>query len=215
MLRSSIVLYVASCLEFSASFLSAQPARATIREYQRVFPTYAFGDPNPIPVVGRVYPYFRFDGFTHRAEQRNWKVVELENQYLRVMILPEIGGKIWDAVDKRSNRSFIYFNHTVKFRDVAMRGPWTSGGIEPNYGIIGHTPNCFTPVDYLVRRNADGSASCFIGVLDLLTRSNWRLEINLPAGQACFTTRSFWHNGSGLDEPYYTWMNVGIKAAGN
>jgi len=215
MLRSSIVLYVASCLEFSASFLSAQPARATIREYQRVFPTYPFSDPNPIPVVGRIYPYFRFDGFTHRAERREWKVVELENQYLRVMILPEIGGKIWNAIDKRSNRSFIYFNHTVKFRDVAMRGPWTSGGIEPNYGIIGHTPNVATPVDYITRVNADGSVSCIIGTLDLLTRTSWRLQIRLGRDDAMFSTTSFWYNASPLEQPYYTWMNVGIKVAGN
>jgi len=77
-------------------------------------------------------------------------------------------------------------------------------------------PTVFSPVDYLVRRNARRPAqAALLGVLDLLTRTTWRLEINLPAGQACFTTRSFWHNGSGLDEPYYTWMNVGIKSAGN
>src|SRR3982751_4891187 len=157
MLRSSSTLALAVSMAVAASALPAQSSRATAREYRRVFPTYPFSDPNPIPVVGRIYPYFRFDGFTHRAQQRAWKVVELENQYLRVMILPEIGGKIWNAVDKRSNRSFIYFNHTVKFRDVAMRGPWTSGGIEPNYGIIGHTPNVAAPVDYVTRTNADGS----------------------------------------------------------
>ena len=124
-------------------------------------------------------------------------------------------GKVWAAIEKTTGKSFIYFNQVVKFRDVAMRGPWTSGGMEANYGIMGHTPNCFSPVDYLARRNPDGSASCIIGVLDLLTRSTWRLEINLPADQAVFTTRSLWHNGSGIDQPYYTWMNVGIKAAGN
>ena len=142
-------------------------------------------------------------------------MVELSNDYLQLLILPEIGGKVWAAIDKTTGKPFIYFNHVVKFRDVSMRGPWTSGGIEANYGIIGHTPNCFSPVDYLVRRNPDGSASCIIGTLDLLTRTTWRLEINLPADQACFSTRSFWHNASPLDQPYYTWMNVGIKSAGN
>ena len=169
--RPSIPLAFAVLTTLAASVLPAQSSRATVREYQRVFPTYPFGDPSPIPVVGRIYPYFRFDGFTHRAEQRGWKVVELENEHLRVMILPEIGGKIWNAVDKRSNRSFIYFNQTVKFRDVAMRGPWTSGGIEANYGIFGHTTNVATPVDYVTRTNADGSVSCIIGALDLLTRT--------------------------------------------
>src|SRR5581483_10114235 len=193
---------------------SAQNA-ATIREYKKVFTTYPYSDPNPIPVVGKIYPYYRYDMYTDRPVNREWTVVELENDYIRVMILPEIGGKIWAAIEKATGKPFIYYNHVVKFRDIAMRGPWTSGGIEANYGIIGHTPNCATPVDYLVRKNQDGSVSCFIGVLDLLTRTPWRLEINLPADKAYFTTSSFWYNATPLDEPYYTWMNAGIKAAGN
>jgi tetratricopeptide (TPR) repeat protein len=95
-----------------------------------------------------------------------------------------------------------------------MRGPWTSGGIEPNYGIIGHTPNCATPVDYTTRVGPDG-ASVTIGVLDLLTRTPWRLVITLPHDKAYFTTTSVWHNQSPIEQPYYTWMNTGIKAAGN
>ena len=188
---------------------------ATVREYRRAFLTYPFSDPDPIPHAGRFYPYFRFDGFTDRAEEREWTVVELENAWIRVTVLPEIGGKIWSAVEKSTGKGFLYGNQVVKFRDVAMRGPWTSGGIEANYGIIGHTPNCATPVDYVTRQNPDGSASVVIGVLDLLTRTPWRLEIAVPADKAYFTTTSLWHNATPLEQPYYTWMNAGIKAAGN
>ena len=190
-------------------------AKTVVKEYDRVFTTYPYSDPDPVPNMSRFYPYFRYDGFTDKPIQKKWKVVELSNDYVQLLILPEIGGKVWAAIDKTTGKPFIYFNHAVKFRDVSMRGPWTSGGIEANYGIIGHTPNCFSPVDYVVRRNADGGASCIIGTLDLLTRTTWRLEIKLPAGQACFSTRSFWHNASPLDQAYYTWMNVGIKSAGN
>ena len=192
----------------------AAPPAATVREYLREFTTYPFSDPNPIPVVGRIYPYFRFDGFAKTGERRRWKVVELENEYLRVQILPEIGGKIWNAVEKRTGRSFIYDNQVVKFRDVAMRGPWTSGGIEANYGIIGHTPNVATPVDYLTRTNPDGSVSCIIGAHDLLTRTPWRLEIRLGANEAMFTTTSSWINSSPLEQPYYSWMNAAIPVTG-
>ncbi len=188
---------------------------AVIHEYSKTFPTYPFSDPDPIPAFTKIYPYYRYDGFTDKPVQKAWKVVELENDYIRLMILPEIGGKIWSAIEKSSGRSFIYYNHAVKFRDVAMRGPWTSGGIEANYGIIGHTPNCATPVDYITKKNDDGSVSCIIGVLDLLTRTNWRMEINLPKDKAYFTTRSFWYNSTPLEEPYYHWMNTGLKAAGN
>ncbi len=187
---------------------------ASVREYRKVIRTYPFSDPNPIAAPGRIYPYYRFDGFTDTPVDREWTVIELENRYLKVTVLPEIGGKIWSAVEKSTGRSFIYDNHVVKFRDVAMRGPWTSGGIEPNYGIIGHTPNCATPVDYTLAARPDGSAAVVIGVLDLLTRTPWRLEIVLPADGAYFTTRSWWYNATPLEQPYYTWMNAGIKAAG-
>lgn len=205
-----------------ASFLLAIPLLsfsqnnpATVREYTKTFVTYPFSDPNPVPVVGLIYPYYRFDMFTDKPSNKEWKVVELENDYLKVMILPEIGGKIWAAIEKSTGKSFIYYNHVVKFRDIAMRGPWTSGGIEPNYGIIGHTPNCATPVDYVTMKNDDGSVSCVIGVLDLLTRTPWRVEINLPKDKAYFTTTSFWFNATPLEQPYYTWMNAGIRAKGN
>lgn len=188
----------------------AQQAPATVRELRRTMTTYPFDDPDPIARVGRIYPYFRFDGYATRSVQREWRVVELENAWLRVTILPEIGGKIWNIIDKGTGRSIVYDNHVVKFRDVAMRGPWTSGGIEANYGIIGHTPNVATPVDYLTRTNADGSVSCIIGVLDLLTRTPWRLEITLPADKAFVTTSSFWYNASALEQPYYSWMNAAI-----
>jgi tetratricopeptide (TPR) repeat protein len=203
-------------LAFCLGIATARSApHSAVKEYEKVFTTYDYSDPDPVPTMSRFYPYFRYDGFTDVPIQKKWKVVELSNDYLRLLILPEIGGKVWAAIDKTTGRSFIYYNHVVKFRDISMRGPWTSGGMEANYGIIGHTPNCFSPVDYVARRNPDGSASCIIGTLDLLTRTTWRLEINLPAREAGFYTRSLWHNGSGASQPYYTWMNVGIKSAGN
>ena len=213
--RALTAAVIVPLLWATASSASPFSPSATVKEYEQAFTTYPFSDPDPVPAMTRYYPYFRYDGFTDKPVQKKWKVVELSTDYLQLLILPEVGGKVWAAIEKSTGRSFLYYNHAVKFRDVSMRGPWTSGGMEANYGIIGHTPNCFSPVDYTTRHNPDGSVSCIIGTLDLLTRTSWRLEINLPAGQAGFTTRSFWHNSSGAGQPYYTWMNVGIKAAGN
>lgn len=195
--------------------ISWSQQKSTVREYNKTFTTYPFSDPDPIPEMTKIYPYYRFDGYTDKPVQKEWKVVELENDFIKVMILPEVGGKIWAAIEKSTGKSFIYYNHVVKFRDVAMRGPWTSGGIEANYGIIGHTPNCATPVDYITKQKDDGSVSCVIGVLDLLTRTSWRIDINLPKDKAYFTTSSFWYNSSPFEQPYYTWMNTGIKSKGN
>ncbi len=197
---------------FLASYSLFAQKNAVVRESKKAFTTYGFSDPNPIAEMGKVYPYYRFDGYTDKGEPKEWKVVELENDFIKVMVLPEIGGKIWAAWEKSTGKPFIYYNQVVKFRDVAMRGPWTSGGIEANYGIIGHTPNCATPMDYATKTNPDGSASCFIGTLDLLTQTYWTVEINVPKDKAYFTTRSFWNNTTSIEQPYYTWMNVGMPA---
>lgn len=186
---------------------------ATLKEYQKTFTTYPFSEPDPVPNATGVYPYFRYDGFTDKSVQKKWKVVELENDFIKVIIMPQIGGKIWTAVDKKNGQPFIYDNDAVKFRDIAMRGPWTSGGIEPNYGKFGHTPGVATPVNYLTRKNADGSVSCVISLLDLMTRTRWSLEIRLPRDKAYFVTKSVWHNSTPVYQPYYTWMNLGEKVS--
>jgi len=204
-----------SILLFGSLFVTAQN-KPTVKEYKKVFTTYPFSDPDPIPKPDtKFYPYFRFDGFTDKPVQKEWKVIEIENDYIKLMILPEIGGKVWSAIEKSTGKDVVYNNHVVKFRDIAMRGPWTSGGVEGNYGIIGHTPNCATPVDYKIINREDGSISCVIGVLDLLTRTSWKLDINLPKDKAYFTTNSFWSNTTEFEQPYYTWMNTGIKASEN
>jgi hypothetical protein len=209
-----LLLRIVLCLFFASATTMAQAPKATVREYKKVFKTYPYSDPNPIPTMGKIYPYFRYDGYTDKPINKEWKVVELENEYIKVMILPEIGGKIWTAIEKASGKPFIYYNQVIKFRDIAMRGPWTSGGIEANYGIIGHTPAVSSPVDYITQTKPDG-VSCTIGVLDLLTRTTWRLEIHLPNDKAYFTTTSFWYNATPIEQPYYSWMNAGIKAKGN
>lgn len=196
---------------FAEHGLAQQPTK--VEEGLVKMTTYPFSDPDPVASNQKLYPYFRFDGFSNSPIQKSWQVVNLENDYIKVQIMPEIGGKIWTAYDKVNKRDYLYNNGVVKFRDIAMRGPWTSGGIEANYGVIGHTPNTSTPVDYLIRKNADGSASCIIHTLDLLSRTRWTLEIRLEKDKGYFTTQSFWSNSNPVEQPYYTWMNLGIPAA--
>ena len=175
--------------------------------------TYPYSDPDPVARIGKIYPYYRYDGFTRQGTPRKWTVVTLENDYVRLKLLPEVGGKIWSVVDKKTGGELFYDNDAVKFRDIALRGPWTSGGIEFNFGLIGHAPTCSAPVDWKVEQNADGSVSCFIGVLDLLTRTHWTVEVNLPNDKGWFTTRTRWHNSTGAFAPYYCWFNTGITAS--
>ncbi len=194
----------------------AAGAQAIVKETVQTIKTYPFSDPDPVADPGRLYyPYFRFDGFSASATDKPWKTVTLENDYISLTLFPEVGGKIWGATDKTTGKEFIYHNHVVKFRDIAMRGPWTSGGIEFNFGIIGHAPTSSTPVDYLTREKEDGSVSCYLTSYDWITRTVWNVEVNLPRDKAYFTTTTTWYNQSAVDQPYYQWMNAGYPAHGN
>jgi predicted Zn-dependent protease len=177
--------------------------------------SYLFGDPNPVPSMTSIYPYFRFDGFTNIPREKDWNMVILENDFIKVFICPDIGGKVWGALEKSTGREFMYFNHVVKFRDVALRGPWTSGGMEYNFGDLGHIPSGATPVDYTIKRNPDGSASCVVGALDLPSQTKWNVEILLCPDKAFFETRVSWFNCTSVPCTYYHWMNAAAKAAGN
>ena len=205
----SVVLFTAISW-FLALPLMAQ--EATITEQYQTFRTYPFGDPDPVARMGNIYPYFRFQGYSFAPVPRDWKVITLENKYIRVLIAPEIGGKILGAFEKSTGRAFIYYNRVVKFREIAMRGAWTSGGIEFNFGDIGHTPTTATPVDYAMRKNVDSSVSCFVGALDLASRTEWRVEIRLPHDKAYFETRSFWYNPTDVSTSRYHWMNAAAEA---
>lgn len=184
-----------------------QTARVT--EEVRTLPTYPFSDPNRVPILSsdaRLYPYHSFEGYAHEPAPKEWTVVRLENEHIEVFVLPEVGGKVWGAVVKETGHEFVYRNEVMKFRNIALRGPWTSGGIEFNFGVIGHTPATASPVDYLARENPDGSASVIVGTMDLPSRTAWRVEVRLPADAAYFETRALWHNPTPLEQPYYNWM---------
>lgn len=184
------------------------PQSASIYEEEREMTTYQYGDPDPVPEPGKIYPYFRFDSFALDPVQYNWNMVCMENDWIKLWVAPEIGGKVYGALDKNTGRYFIYHNNVVKFRDIAMRGPWTSGGIEINFGCIGHAPTTASPVDYYIRTNPDSSVSCFVGAIDLPSRTEWRTEIYLPPDKAWFETRSRWINPTSTGTSLYHWMNA-------
>ncbi len=187
----------------------------TIKEEIISLDTYGFGKPNPVPILSedpKIAPYHKFEEYDHKAQKKDWKVVTLENEYIKVMVLPEIGGQIWGAIEKSTGEEFLYKNEVMKFRNISMRGPWTSGGIEFNFGIIGHHPATATPVDYTIRTNTDGSVSCIVGNTDLPSNTRWTVEIRLEKDKAYFETNASWYNASPLTESYYNWMTAAAVA---
>ena len=188
---------------------------ATIKEEKLVLDTYLFDDPNPVPILKdnpKIYPYYKFESYRHKSQKKEWKVVTLENDYIKVFVLPEIGGKVWGAIEKSTGGEFLYKNEVIKFRNIAMRGPWTSGGIEFNFGIIGHHPSTATAVDYITKDNGDGSVSCIVGNLDLPSRTTWRVEIKLEKDKAYFETNASWYNPTPVNQSYYNWMTAAAVA---
>ncbi|WP_190810816.1 DUF5107 domain-containing protein [Flagellimonas sp. S3867] len=212
-LLTSKMYSVLAILLFLPCLLLSQSA--TITEEVRQLDTYGFGTPNPVPILTenpKIFPYFKFEGYSHTAQKKGWKVVKLENDYIEVYVLPEIGGKVWGAIEKSTGNEFLYRNEVVKFRNISMRGPWTSGGIEFNFGIIGHHPSTATPVDYATKTNDDGSVSCIVGNLDLPSRTYWQVEIRLENDKAYFETNASWYNGTPLNQSYYNWMTGAAPA---
>lgn len=193
---------------------------ATIQEEQMAFKTYPYSGQDPAPIMTRsniwssgtsIYPYYFFDEMSKEGKMQDWKVIRLENAYLKLYVAPTDGGKLLGAIEKSTGKEFLYFNHVKKYRNIAARGAWTSGGIEWNFGVVGHTPATASPVDYLIRKNADGSVTCVVGAMDLPSRTEWRVSLTLPADKAYFVTDALWYNPQPLDQSYYAWMNAAAK----
>ncbi len=196
--------------------------KAHIKEESNSILTYPYSDPNPVPAMAvssmasPFYPYYVFDGYTDAGINKDWKVVSLDNDFINVTVLPEVGGKVWGAIEKSTGLEFVYQNHVMKFRAIGIRGPWTSGGIEHNFGLdLGHAPWTASPVDYIVTQNKDGSVSCIVGGLDLASRTQWRVNILLPKDKAYFETQSMWYNPTPLHDAYLSWENGGFRASGD
>ena len=130
--------------------------RAEIREENVLIPTYGCGKPDRNPMFlekrvyqgssGKVYPLPVIDRIEDTKEEKSYRAVFLENDYLMVMVLPELGGRIQRALDKTNGYDFVYYNEVIKPALVGLTGPWISGGIEFNWPQH-HRPTTFAPTD--------------------------------------------------------------------
>ena len=130
--------------------------KVRVYEQQITIPTYRAGQPEKNPLfiekrayqgsTGKVYPVPIIEKISDTREDVSYRAVILENEYLYVMILPELGGRIQRALDKTNQYDFVYYNHVIKPALVGLAGPWVSGGIEFNWPQH-HRPSTFMPVD--------------------------------------------------------------------
>ena len=185
----------------------------TTWDEQVIIPTYLLrpDDLNPqfFELTGSInYPYTTQDGFTTELVDRSYRVVFLENEYLRIMCLPEIGGRIHSVYDKVRGEEMFHLNQVIKPGYIALRGAWVSGGIEWNRGPRGHTVTSFSPVDVVGVQNPDGSATLVIGYTEMNFRTGWTVRLTLHPGRAYLDEQIEIFNPTDGVHPYYFWNNT-------
>ncbi|WPU93587.1 DUF5107 domain-containing protein [Mucilaginibacter sabulilitoris] len=179
-------------LFFSSQVLTAQ-STVKISETDQVIPTYLSGPPDPNPMFffgkvsqgaeGRIYPYPLYDNLTNKKSDKSYHLVYLENEYVKIGILPEIGGRIFSALDKTNNYNFVYDQHVIKPALIGLIGSWISGGIEWNIPHH-HRASTFMPVQWSKEENADGSKTVWVGELEVRQRMRWAVGYTLRPGSS-------------------------------
>jgi tetratricopeptide (TPR) repeat protein len=166
---------------------------ASVRECPLVIPTYALGAPeiNPLFYSGQgyqgakrtVYPYPFLDKLSDTRVDKTYKAVCLENEYLQVTVLPEIGGRIFAGLDKTDHYDFFYRQRVVKPALIGMLGAWISGGVEwdlPHH----HRATTFMPVDYRLEARADGGRTVWVGEVERRHRMKWTVGMTVYPGRS-------------------------------
>jgi len=201
--------------------LAASEARAEVRAWEGtiVIPTYPWEeDCNPkfwaleggarlsTTVQGAiVYPYVMQDHLSRRKVDRTYKALFLENEYLKVTCLPELGGRLHSVLDKTQGQETFHVNRVVKPGMIAMRGAWISGGVEWNSGPHGHTVTVLSPVNATHGQEPDGSAWLEISNTEQIFRTRWTVRVTLHPGRACLDERIRLSNPTDGMHPYYFW----------
>jgi tetratricopeptide (TPR) repeat protein len=183
-------------------------------------PTYDPGSPDRNPMFlekrvyqgssGRVYPLPFIDRIATEAVDRLWQAVHVENEYLRLMILPEIGGRIHVGYDKTNGYDFFYRQNVIKPALVGLAGPWISGGVEFNWPQH-HRPATFMPVEVEIERNADGSVTVWCSDHDPMLRMNGMHGICLHPGRAYLELKARLYNRTPLVQTFLWWANVATR----
>ena len=151
------------------------------------------------------YPYNMQDHLSRKLEEVTYKAIFLENEYLKITCLPELGGRLHSVFDKTSNREAFHKNDVIKPSMIAMRGGFISGGIEWNAGPQVHTVTILSPVDVLYGENEDGSAYIEISNLEKSLRTKWTVRVTLHPGKALLDEDIRIYNPTDAMNPYYFW----------
>jgi len=187
-------------------------------------PTYLAGPPEPNPMFylgrqsqgaeGRIYPYPFYDTLTGNKVDKTYTMVCLENEYIRIGILPEIGGRLFEGVDKTNGYNFFYRQHVIKPALIGLIGAWISGGIEWNIPHH-HRASTFIPVQYRLEERADGSKTVWVGELEVRHRMRWAVGYTLRPGKAYLEAQVRIGNRTPVANTMLCFANVAVHANDN
>lgn len=193
----------------------------SIWEERVVIPTYEAGEAEKNPMFldkrvyqgssGRIYPYPAVEYISDEIKDKEYKAVYLENEYIRIMVLPELGGRIQRAYDKTNDYDFVYYNHVIKPALVGLLGPWISGGIEFNWPQH-HRPTTFRPVDYILQENEDGSKTLLVHDIDQMYGTEGTAGFTLYPGKAYIEVSGQLYNRTAVAQTFLWWANPAIPA---
>ncbi|MFB0839362.1 DUF5107 domain-containing protein [Arthrobacter sp. E44] len=183
--------------------------------------TYAPGKPDRYPLFldrrvyqgssGKVYPMPFIDSIEAVKQPRLWQAIHLENEYVRLMLLPEIGGRIHVGYDKTTGYDFFYRNNVIKPGLVGLAGPWISGGVEFNWPQH-HRPATFLPVETAVERAGNGDVTVWHSDLDPLQRMRGTHGVRLRPGSSLIEVDARLHNRTDEPQTFLWWANVAARA---
>ncbi|HIX29458.1 MAG TPA: DUF5107 domain-containing protein, partial [Candidatus Blautia stercoravium] len=192
---------------------------AKIWEEEIWIPTYEIGEADKNPMFlekrvyqgssGKVYPYPTTEKISREKRDKKYQAVYLENPYLKIMILPELGGRIQRAYDKTNDYDFVYYNHVIKPALVGLAGPWISGGIEFNWPQH-HRPTTYMPVDHVIQENEDGSKTLFVNDVDQMYGTKGIAAFTLYPDKAYIEIRGQLYNRTSLPQTFLWWANPAV-----
>jgi tetratricopeptide (TPR) repeat protein len=159
---------------------------------------------------GEVYPLPFIDRIVTEPVLRSWRAIHIENRYLRLMVLPEIGGRIHVGLDKTNGYDFFYRQNVIKPALVGLAGPWISGGVEFNWPQH-HRPATFMPVETEIERHADGSVTVWCSDYDRATGMKGMHGVSLRPDRAFVELKVRLYNGTDSVQTFLWWSNVAAR----
>lgn len=184
-----------------------------------MLPTYEIGEEEKNPIFlekrvyqgscGAVYPYPVVEKISDKKADKKYHALFIENEYIKVMVLPELGGRIHMAYDKVKKRHFVYYNQVVKPALVGLTGPWISGGIEFNWPQH-HRPSTFLPTDFLIEENADGSKTIWCNEVERMFRTKGMQGFTLYPGKAYIEIKVKIYNRTSFPQTFLWWANPAV-----